>query len=168
MRSSSFQSDRPDVLVGLVAAATTVAISTPAIAAGSDVNTPGQFLLLGGIIAVFLAIFFLPSIVAFRRRHPNRWAILVLNGVFGGTGLGWLGTLVWAFHAVHRSPTGNNGGESGLNLSANDAVQIVVASAEPNEPSLSARLRELAKLKEENLIDESEYQRLRDGLIGKL
>jgi hypothetical protein len=31
-----------------------------------------------------------PTIVAFRRNHPNRWLILALNLAFGGTVFGWV------------------------------------------------------------------------------
>ncbi len=48
-------------------------------------------ILLGA--ALLIALYFVPSIVAFRRQHPNRWPIFVVNVVFGGTGLGWLGGL---------------------------------------------------------------------------
>ncbi len=36
------------------------------------------------IIIVVLLIYFIPSIVAFRRRHPNRWPIFLINLLFGG------------------------------------------------------------------------------------
>lgn len=39
-----------------------------------------------GTIVVILAICVLPSVVAFVRSHPNRWAILLVNVFLGGTG----------------------------------------------------------------------------------
>ncbi|RLU96832.1 hypothetical protein CTZ27_17725 [Streptomyces griseocarneus] len=38
---------------------------------------------------VFLAVYFTPSVVAFRRRHPRRRLILAINLVFGATLIGW-------------------------------------------------------------------------------
>lgn len=93
----------------------------------TDAETGFVFFLLGMLVA-----YVIPTVIAFARRHPNRWAILVINVVFGGTGLGWLGSLVWAMSAVHRSPTGNHGGESGLNLFVNDAA-VAKADVDPAE-----------------------------------
>jgi hypothetical protein len=56
------------------------------------------------ILYIFVAVlsvglYFLPSIIAFKRGHPNAGAILVLNIFLGWTGLGWIGALVWSFTA---------------------------------------------------------------------
>ena len=45
---------------------------------------------------VLLALYFVPSIIAFTRHHHNKWAIFVLNLLLGWTGLGWIGGLVWS------------------------------------------------------------------------
>lgn len=76
------------------------------------------------IVIGAILTYFIPSMVAFWRRHPNRWPILGINLLFGGTGLGWIGALIWALHAVHKSETGSDGGESGLNLFVNDVKTI--------------------------------------------
>jgi hypothetical protein len=47
----------------------------------------------------FCVIYFLPAIVAGRRRHPNGAAIFLLNLFLGWTILGWVMALVWA--AIH-------------------------------------------------------------------
>lgn len=54
------------------------------------------------LLAIFLAVAFLPSIIAFVRRHHNRYAILVLNILLGWTGVGWVLALVWSLTAVWR------------------------------------------------------------------
>ena len=54
-------------------------------------------------LAMFLGLYFLPSIVAFRRGHPSKAAILILNTLLGLTILGWVGSLVWAFTDTRRS-----------------------------------------------------------------
>ncbi len=63
------------------------------------VNRVGKIIL--GIIIVVLSVglYFLPSIIAFKRGHPNAGAILVLNIFLGWTVLGWIGALVWSFTA---------------------------------------------------------------------
>jgi hypothetical protein len=53
---------------------------------------PSDFL----TIAVTLALYFVPSIVAVKRAHRNTLAIVVLNVFLGWTGLGWIAALVWA------------------------------------------------------------------------
>ncbi len=46
-----------------------------------------------------LALYMLPAIIAFNRRHRNRIAIVVLNILLGWTFLGWVAALVWSFTA---------------------------------------------------------------------
>ncbi|WP_242705171.1 superinfection immunity protein [Streptomyces griseocarneus] len=36
-----------------------------------------------------MALYIVPSVIAFRRRHPNRLLILTINLVLGGTLIGW-------------------------------------------------------------------------------
>ena len=54
---------------------------------------------LGGGIVVLIALlvlYFLPTIIATRRKAKNRGWIFLLNLFFGATGAGWIGALVWA------------------------------------------------------------------------
>ena len=49
------------------------------------------------IVLIFLlAIYFIPTIVAFSRNKNNRTAIFVLNLFLGWTLVGWIVSLVWA------------------------------------------------------------------------
>jgi hypothetical protein len=48
------------------------------------------------LLAISLAIYFIPSIVASNRNHKNVAAIVVLNLFLGWTVLGWVLALVWA------------------------------------------------------------------------
>ena len=45
---------------------------------------------------LFLAVYFLPTIVAVARGHHNAFAIFLLNLLLGWTGLAWILALVWA------------------------------------------------------------------------
>lgn len=78
------------------------------------------------LICIAVLIYMLPAVIAFVRGHPNRWVIFALNLFLGGTGIVWLGCLIWALMAVHLSnkPGGSNGGESGLNIIANDVMHV--------------------------------------------
>jgi len=62
----------------------------------------GLFLML--IMAIFAAVsfalYFLPTIVAWRRRHHNLLAIALLNFSLGWTVVGWIGAAVWSFTAT--------------------------------------------------------------------
>jgi hypothetical protein len=124
------------------------------------------------VIIVLAFIYFVPSIVAFRRGHPNRWPILIINFLFGGTGLGWLGSLVWAAGAVHKSPTGSNGGESGLNVFVNDPVTVRLAPesvpALIDSGTVEEKLRRLKQLFDSGAISAEEYAGLKKPLLDRL
>lgn len=62
-------------------------------------------LLLGAVMAVVLAIYFVPALNAYGRGHNNRTAILLCNLLLGWTFLGWVISLVWsATGNVTRTP----------------------------------------------------------------
>lgn len=57
----------------------------------------------GLIIAILLFVFyFIPTIVAYKRKHHNALAIGVLNLIFGYTGIGWGVALIWALTRVRK------------------------------------------------------------------
>ena len=59
-------------------------------------------LVIGAIVLGLIAIvlFFLPTIIAFRRDHRKRGVIFLINFVFDVTGLGWIGALIWAMNKI--------------------------------------------------------------------
>ncbi|MDD5537466.1 MAG: superinfection immunity protein [Candidatus Omnitrophica bacterium] len=54
-----------------------------------------SFLELAFIILI-VVLYFLPSLIAYLRRHKNIQAIFVLNLLLGWTVLGWVVSLVWS------------------------------------------------------------------------
>lgn len=52
------------------------------------------------IAVIFLAIYFLPTMVAIGRKHHNSAAIAILDLLLGWTFIGWVIALVWAFTAI--------------------------------------------------------------------
>lgn len=58
------------------------------------------------ILAILFVPYFVPSIVAFARRHHNAVPILFLNIFLGWTLIGWVGSLIWSLTAPQevRSP----------------------------------------------------------------
>jgi len=49
-----------------------------------------------------LVLYFLPSFIAFYRRHHNRYAIFMLNLLLGWSGLGWIIALIWSLTMVQK------------------------------------------------------------------
>ena len=123
---------------------------------------------------LFFAVFFLiigfvyiiPTFIAFRRNHPNRWPILLINVVFGGTILGWGVALAWALRAVHRPASTSSGGELGLNIFVNDVrkVQLVEPPPLPNA-SLSEEIERLHELFVRGAISQAEFDTLKAKLL---
>jgi hypothetical protein len=63
---------------------------------GEEPEMVGAILLLI-FLAVGLALYFLPALIAGSRHHPNATAIFVLNLLLGWTFIGWVVSLVWSF-----------------------------------------------------------------------
>ena len=103
----------------------------------------------------------------FRRDHPNRWIILVINVAFGGTIIGWGIALVWAMPAAHRVGSTSSGGESGLNLFINDVKTIQVVDPPPlPQTSLAQELERLHDLLVRGAISQVEFDGLKAKLLG--
>lgn len=51
-----------------------------------------------GLVLVFITfvIYFIPTIVALRRLHGSRMAIVMLNATLGWTIIGWFWALLWS------------------------------------------------------------------------
>ena len=51
------------------------------------------------VLFIYLAIYFIPVIVAYIRRHNNTVAIAILTLFLGWTFLGWLAALLWSLNS---------------------------------------------------------------------
>ena len=60
----------------------------------------GGFIALLLFGAVFIYIYFLPSIVASKKKHADKTSILVLNLLLGWLLIPWVIALVWAYKQV--------------------------------------------------------------------
>ena len=47
-----------------------------------------------------LIFYFIPTIIAIKRDHPNKVAIILLNFLLGWVGIGWIGALIWSVLAI--------------------------------------------------------------------
>ena len=56
----------------------------------------------GGLLVVLVLLYFVPSIIAFRRMHHKRRAITGLNILLGWSVLGWIVAFLWALTAVQK------------------------------------------------------------------
>jgi hypothetical protein len=104
------------------------------------------------VLIAILAIYFLPSIVAGVREHPQSAPIILLNFFLGWTLIGWVAALVWAATAfVKRGPE-----EFGTNVSI----------APPQHLDLSSQLAVVQNLRGRGVITDDEYQAKRRQILG--
>jgi hypothetical protein len=121
----------------------------------------GISLLIAGIVYI------MPSILAFRRNHPNRWIILVINIAFGTTIVGWGIALAWAMRAAHRVGATSSGGESGLNFFINDAKKVQLIEPQPiPQGSVVHELERLHDLLKRGAISQVEFDGLKANLLA--
>lgn len=129
------------------------------------------------LVVLLGAGFFLPTILAFRREHPNRWLIFVLNVAFGATFVGWVIALIWALNAAHKPRVGSSGGESGLNLFVNDPKSVrflpsqgsgTALTAKPTAGEVVLQIERLKDLLESGAITHTEFARLKDGVLREV
>lgn len=129
------------------------------------------------------AIYIVPSVVAFRRSHPNRWIIFAINMAFGATVIGWIGALVWALNAAHISNQAgaSHGGESGLNLFVNDEKRVrwsddhmsrspePAAAVKPSEFKYAVdEIERLRQLLVDHHLTVDEFERLKADVLARL
>lgn len=158
-------------LCGLVAApaiSVTLVPLTAEPAMAQATSGPGGTIAVLALVAVVLFVYMIPTVVAFRRRHPNRWIIGALNLVLGSTGIVWLGCLVWACGAVHKSvnPGGSDGGESGLNVFANDVQKVELVDRQVAASDEVGQLERLKQLLDANAITKDEFDLLKAKVLA--
>jgi hypothetical protein len=148
-----------------------VLCATPAWAqTTSQSDDDSLFAFLAILLLVVAFVYAVPTFVAFYRHHPSRWAILLVNVVFGATLLGWLGALIWAMHGFHRPDKGSNGGESGLNVFVNDERIVRISNPEQmaSVPDPVEQLTKLKALLDCGALAAEEYDAMRKGILSKL
>ena len=97
-------------------------------------------------VGLLFMLYFVPTFVAFARKHPSKGAILALNLLLGWTVLGWIAAFIWSFTNPSKP-------------------QVVIA----NQASLSMveELEKLANLKEKGLLTEEEFNKKKQEILRK-
>lgn len=49
------------------------------------------------------ALYFLPTLIAWRRNHPEVLGVFMLNLLLGWTGIAWLAALFWGLSLLYRT-----------------------------------------------------------------
>lgn len=114
--------------------------------------------------ASVLVVYLIPSFVAFFRGHPNRWMIFAANFFLGGTGFVWFVALCWSLHKIHdpkNACVGSPGGQSGLNINANDVFRVQLeGTKEHSDQSMRTPKRPSAtQLQSASAFDDTEVGR---------
>jgi hypothetical protein len=63
----------------------------------SAIHAVGVFL----AVVILVVVYFLPFLIAYWRRHPYRWLVLLIN-LLGASGIGWIAALVIALWMPRR------------------------------------------------------------------
>jgi Na+/serine symporter len=96
------------------------------------------------IFAIFLAFYFLPTIIATQRNHTSTGAIFLLNFLLGWTFLGWVAALIWSF----TNPT-------------------AVVIGDSNKRSAADEIEKLASLREKGVLTEKEFNEKKRQILDK-
>ncbi|KAB5626293.1 superinfection immunity protein [Pseudomonas putida] len=100
------------------------------------------------LIAAFV-IYFLPTFVAAKRRHPNGTSIFLLDLFLGWTLLGWVAALVWSASSVKPESKVSKGGE-----------------AHPIAGDRYQKLEKIAALRESGHLTYEEFEREKSRLLN--
>ena len=109
-----------------------------------------MFITLPVIVFILLAIcgillYFIPTIIAFQRKHENKIIILLINLLLGWSFWGWIVALVWAFIDTDGTIT-----KRLFKNNTNDKYD---------------ELERLHKLKEDGIISEEEFQNEKSKIL---
>lgn len=77
--------------------------SSPTIPQDDDANLIVVTLFMVAVAAAFACLFFLPTVISFRRKRGDRWSILVMNIFLGWTVIVWAILLAWSLSDANRA-----------------------------------------------------------------
>lgn len=100
------------------------------------------------VLIIGIALYFLPAIIAYNRKHSNAGIILLLDFLLGWTFLGWAGCLVWAFLD-------------------NDKTITTISTTNTNASNKYEDLEKLMKLKQDGVLTETEFEIEKHKILGE-
>lgn len=91
-------------IIGAVGGALLASIAGTGIALADNHNGDGGALAVGFLLLAVVGtiLYFVPSIIGFKRGHQNAVAIFALNLLAGWTFIGWVGSFVWSVTEVRK------------------------------------------------------------------
>ncbi len=96
------------------------------------------------LLALAVLVYFIPTIVAGKRGHPNGTSIFLLNLFLGWTAIGWLAALIWSASAISDN--------------ALPAPASFSAASDPKNEDPYRKLEKLADLKERGHLTAEEFE----------
>ena len=122
------------------------------------------------LAVVVIALYFVPTIIAYRRDHGYKGIILAINLVLGASGIGYLIALVWAIWPQEKSildpvlgnPTGLGVRNVGDTFGSKKAGEV---RGEVQEKDMTAEIEKIAKLLKEGHLTREEYDSMKKKII---
>jgi hypothetical protein len=122
------------------------------------------------LAVVVVALYFVPTIIAYRRDHGYKGIILAINLVLGASGIGYLIALVWAIWPQEKSildpvlgnPTGLGVRNVGDTFGSKKAGEV---RGEVQEKDMTAEIEKIAKLLKEGHLTREEYDSMKKKII---
>lgn len=119
---------------------------------------------------VVIALYFLPTIIAFRRDHAYKGIIFAINFVLGASGIGYLAALVWAIWPQEKSildpvlgnPTGLGVRNVGDTFGSKKAGEV---RGEVQEKDMTVEIEKIAKLLKDGHLTREEYDSMKKKII---
>lgn len=100
------------------------------------------------IILIAVAIYFAPTLIAFKRSHPNKVWVLLLNVLLGWTCFGWATALVWSF--IDK-----------------DLTELIQSGITSGRSTRYADIEKLSELKNNGAITEEEFLSEKNKLLNQ-
>lgn len=122
------------------------------------------------VALIVIVIYFVPTIIAYRRDHSYKGIIFAINFVLGASGIGYLVALVWAIWPEEKSlldpvlgnPTGLGVRNVGDTFGSKKTGEV---RGEVQEKDMTIEIEKIAKLLKDGHLTRSEYDSMKKKII---